>query len=302
MNRKSSHTAKQTLLALLVCILALPASAEWKEKVLYSFQGLPNDGAYPTGGVVFDKAGNLYGATSSGGADNCPGIGQCGIVYQLKPPTEKGKLWTETVLYVFKGVNSNDGNTPEGGVILDRAGNVYGTTAYGGSGKCHLFGGRVGCGTVFELIPPKEKGGQWTEKVLHSFQSGKDGYFPWADLTFDSAGNLYGATQYGGGYGTCNAPYYQHCGTVFEVSRPKKKGDKWTETVLYAFKSGADGANPNGGLALDAQRAIYGTTYSGGNRNCKLDGSVGCGTAFRLSPPTEKRSVWNEELLHVFAD
>jgi hypothetical protein len=130
----------------------------------------------------------------------------------------------------------------------------------------------------------------------------RDGYFPWGDLTFDSDGNLYGATQYGGGYGSCNAPYYQYCGTVFKLSPPKMKGDKWTETVLYAFKSGADGANPNGGLVLDAQRAIYGTTYSGGNQNCKLDGSVGCGTAFRLSPPTEKRSVWNEDMLHVFAD
>jgi hypothetical protein len=179
---KSHHRARIPigLLAILgaVFVFAPPASAEWKEKVLYSFQGLPNDGAYPAGGVVFDKAGNLYGATSSGGADNCPGIGQCGIVYQLKPPTEKGKPWAETVLYVFRGVNANDGNTPEGGVILDQAGNLYGTTAYGGSGSCRLFQERVGCGTVFELTPPKQHGGKWTEKVLHSFQSGKGWLLP----------------------------------------------------------------------------------------------------------------------------
>jgi hypothetical protein len=301
MNRKASQTAKQILLALLLCILALPASASWKEKVLYSFQG-GTDGAYPAGGVVFDKVGNLYGATSSGGANNCPGIAQCGIVYQLKPPTEKGKPWTEIVLYVFKGVNSNDGNTPEGGVILDQAGNVYGTTAYGGSGKCQLFGGRVGCGTVFELIPPKDKGGQWTEKVLHSFQSGKDGYFPWGDLTFDRSGNLYGATQYGGGYGSCNAPYYQHCGTVFKLGPPTVKGGKWTAEVLYAFKSIkagellGDGAGPNGGLLVDAKGSIYGTTVYGGYQ-CPHDNNQGCGTAFMLS---SQQGTWRETLLHRF--
>jgi len=285
-------------LFVLVVALATGASAEWKEKVLYSFQGLPNDGAYPAGGVVFDKAGNLYGATGWGGGDvtKCPGIAQCGIVYQLKPPTEKGKPWTETVLYVFKGVNYNDGNTPQGGVILDRAGNLYGTTAYGGSGDCKLFGGRSGCGTVFELMPPKQKEGRWTEKVLHSFQGGKDGYFPWGDLTFDRAGNLYGATQYGGGYGSCNAPYYQYCGTVFKLSPPNVKGGKWTEKVLYAFKSGTDGANPNGGLVLDSGGAIYGTTVYGGY-HCPHDNDQGCGTAFVLTP---QQATWRETFLHRF--
>src|SRR5579859_6263524 len=216
MNRQKCFDSIPRLLLLfaIVLIFAVSASAEWKEKVLYSFQGLP-DGAYPAGGVVFDQAGNLYGATTDGGANDCPGIAQCGTVYQLQPPVQKGKPWTESVLYVFKGVNSNDGNTPAGGVILDQAGHLYGTTAYGGTGKCQLFGSRVGCGTVFELVPPKQKGGKWTEKILHSFQSGKDGYFPWGDLTFDSAGNLYGATQYGGGKGTSCDAFYQFCGTVF---------------------------------------------------------------------------------------
>src|SRR5580704_17794308 len=239
---KSHHRARIPigLLAILgaVFVFAPPASAEWKEKVLYSFQGLPNDGAYPAGGVVFDKAGNLYGATTDGGANNCPGIAQCGTVFQLQAPAQNGGAWTENLLYVFKGVNSNDGNTPVGGVIFDQAGNLYGTTAYGGTGNCMLFGGRVGCGTVYVLMPPKQKGGKWTEKILHSFQSGKDGYFPWGDLTVDSAGNLYGATEYGGGYGSCNAPYYQYCGTVFKLSPPKTKGGKWREQVLYAFRSG----------------------------------------------------------------
>jgi hypothetical protein len=284
MNRKGSRNANQSLLATLLCILtfASAASAAWKEKVLYSFQGLP-DGATAAGGVVFDPTGNLYGATTDGGANNCPGITECGTVYKLKPPVQKGKPWTESILYVFKGVNSNDGSTPTGGLIFDPAGNLYGTTAYGGSGGCMLFGGRVGCGTVYELVPPKQKNGAWTEKVLYSFKSGKDGYFPQGDLIFDTNGNLYGATQYGGGFGSCNAPFYQYCGTVFKLSPPKTKGGKWSEKVLYAFKSGKDGANPNGGLALDSAGALYGTTLYGGNQGCKTSAGIGCGTAFALS-------------------
>jgi len=288
------------MLSALVFAFASVASAEWKEKVLYSFQGLPNDGAYPAGGVVFDQAGNLYGATTDGGANNCPGIAQCGTVFQLEPPAKKGQPWTENLLHVFKGVNSNDGNTPVGGVIFDQAGNLYGTTAYGGTGNCMLFGGRVGCGTVYKLVPPKRRGGAWTETVLHSFQSGEDGYFPWGSLTFDSAGNLYGATQYGGGYGSCNAPYYQFCGTVFKLSPPGAKGGKWKEQVLYAFKSGKKGANPNGGLVLDDTGTIYGTTFYGGVGNCSSDAGVGCGIVFDLKSTKKASGQWTATVLHSF--
>jgi uncharacterized repeat protein (TIGR03803 family) len=268
--------------------------------VLYSFQGLP-DGATPAGGVVFDQAGSLYGATTDGGANNCPGITECGTVYQLRPPMQKGKPWTESILYVFQGVNSNDGETPAGGVLFDQAGNLYGTTAYGGSGGCKLFGGRVGCGTVYEMVPPKQKGGAWTESVIYSFQGGKDGYLPQGDMTFDTKGNLYGATQYGGGFGSCNAPYYQYCGTVFELSPPKTKGGKWTEKVLYSFKNGKDGANPNGGLIFDSKGVIYGTTFAGGGTsNCQGGGFVGCGTAFKLAPPIMKSGAWTDEVIHQF--
>src|SRR5580698_1660759 len=122
-------------LPVLVVILMLASSAlaEWKEKVLYSFQG-GNDGQSPAGGVVFDKAGNLYGATYEGGS-TCPSPG-CGTIFQLSPGN--GGTWTETILYEFNG---NQGSYPEGGVIADAGGNLYGTTAYGGSGICLLFGG-----------------------------------------------------------------------------------------------------------------------------------------------------------------
>ncbi len=273
--------------------LAANASAEWKEKVLYSFQGSP-DAATPAGGVVFDKVGNLYGAALGG-----PQYSQ-GTVFQLAPPAKKGDSWTESVLYVFQGKPVNDGQIPTGGLIIDSAGNLYGVTGYGGTGACILLGNPVGCGTVYELSPPKEKGGKWTETILYSFQGGKDGYFPNGTLVFDGVGNLYGATDYGGGYGSCNAPFYQYCGTIFKLSPPTTKSGKWKEKVLYSFKSSTDGANPNGGLIFDSKGTIYGTTYFGGSQGCKLDQGIGCGTIFQLSPPLSKREAWSEKVLYRF--
>jgi uncharacterized repeat protein (TIGR03803 family) len=263
------------------------ASASWKEKVLYSFQG-GNDGQTPAGGVVFDQQGNLYGATT------------IGTVFQLAPPVKKGDPWTQTVQYVFQGKSVNDGMNPSGGLVIESLGNLYGTTAYGGSGGCILLGLLYGCGTVYELSPPAKKGDPWTETILYSFQGGNDGYFPGGDLTFDAKGNLYGATLFGGGKGTTCDPYYQYCGTVFKLSPPKQKGGQWTEKVLHSFAGGTDGANPNGGLVFDKQGVIYGTTYSGGNQNCKYSNEVGCGTAFKLTPPTKKRGAWAEKQLHIF--
>lgn len=156
--------AQLSLVAAVYLALSNPVFAEWKEKALYSFQGAP-DGSLPGGGVVFDQAGNLYGVTVEGGSGSCPPA-QCGIVYQLSPPAQKGGAWTETVLYVFKGHQYGDGSSPAGTLVIDSSGNLYGGTAYGGTGDCMLAGGAVGCGTVYELSPPKEKGGAWTETVL----------------------------------------------------------------------------------------------------------------------------------------
>jgi len=301
MPRKRHFRLAIGLMSSFVAVFALtvPASAEWKEKVLYSFQGGATDGALPAGGVVFDSAGNLYGATQQG-FGLCPPI-DCGSVFQLSPPMKKGDPWTETVLHAFTGRSDGDGNVPVGGLIIDKSGNLYGTTGYGGTGDCVLLGTKVGCGVVYEMTPPQTKGGAWTETVLYSFKGDKDGYLPVGDLTFDGAGNLYGATEYGGGYGSCNSPYYQYCGTIFKLSPPKTKGGKWKEKVLYSFKSGTDGANPNGSLVFDTKGAIYGTTYAGGNQGCKYDTSVGCGTAFELHPPANKNDPWTETVLHRFS-
>ena len=159
----------------------------------------------PAGGVVFDAAGNLYGATR----EVVRILRSLSVwnSYELSPGAKKDSPWTETVLYIFKGNGVGDGNTPAGSVIMDSAGNLYGTTAYGGTGNCVLLGTKVGCGTVYELSPPAQKGGAWTETVLYSFPSPKEGYLPNGDLVFDSVGNLYGATMFGGGQGTTCNPF-----------------------------------------------------------------------------------------------
>ena len=223
----------------------------------------------------------------------------------LRP--KKEDAWIETILY---GFNGTDGSIPVGGAIIDGNGNLYGTTAYGGSGTCLLFGDNVGCGVVYELSPPTKKGGQWTYTVLYNFQGGKDGLFPWGDLVFDNHGNLYGATQFGGGKGTtCNQYFDGNCGTVFELSPPKQKGGKWTEKILHSFAGGSngqqvgDGADPNGALILDNDGAIYGTTHFGGSVKGECSegsGGTGCGVVFKLAPRTKKSEQWSETILRRF--
>jgi hypothetical protein len=311
-------TYKRSIRPIHVCVLALvlslalPASAEWNEKVLYSFQGGTTDGALPVGGVVFDKQGNLYGVLQFYGPGSCTPIGgECGAVFQLALPAKQGDPWTETLIYKFGGKESNDGESPNGGLIIDGQGNLYGVTAYGGTGNCVLLGVPAGCGTIYEVSPPGEKDGAWTETILYSFPTTKQGYVPTGNVVFDGVGNLYGATLYGGTKGTtCDGYYGGQCGTVFELRPPKTRGGKWTEKVLYSFKGVAtgaqygDGADPNGGLVLDNKGALYGTTYFGGNNvrgECEGGvGGTGCGIVFKLTPPNQKGGKWTKQLVHQF--
>jgi uncharacterized repeat protein (TIGR03803 family) len=246
-------------------------AGHWTETELYSFTG-GSDGAGPEGGVIFDKAGNLYGVTTGGGGNGCSG--GCGTVFELTPG--KNGLWTESVLYSFTG--GSDGGAPDSILIFDAAGNLYGTTDAGGDKSCDL-GDSPGCGTVFELTPAKS--GPWTEKVLHAFVGG-DGAFPLlAGVIFDGAGNLYGTTSLGGRFSE---------GTVFELAAVKS--GQWKETVLHAFKGGNDGAGPGAGLAFDSAGALYGTTYGGGSQSCP------CGTVFKLTPVSQGH--WAETIIHKF--
>ncbi len=177
----------------------------------------------------------------------------------------------EAVLYAFQG--GNDGASPQAGLIADKAGNLYGTT-YNGGGTTNCFGG---CGTVFKLAP----GG--TETVLHAFQGGNDGEYPLAGLIADKSGNLYGTTNEGGGTG---CEYNQGCGTVFRLA------PDGTETVLYAFQGGSDGALPGAGLIADKAGNLYSMTSEGGGNACPVGG--GCGTVFEVAPDG------TETVLHAF--
>ncbi|HTZ95791.1 MAG TPA: choice-of-anchor tandem repeat GloVer-containing protein [Terriglobales bacterium] len=279
--------------ALVALALAPAASAQWNEEVLYSFQGIP-DGIGPIGRIVHDKQGNLYGATVDGGAANCQGTAQCGTVYELTPPAKNGDPWAEVVLHVFQPIDTGDGAAPGGGLVMDGAGNLYGVTGYQGTGQCELFGSVDGCGTVYEMSPPSQPGGAWTEAVIYNFQGGKDGYVPNGDLVFDKAGNLYGVTLFGGGRGTtCDAFYGGNCGT-------------WTEKVLYSFAGAGpwsvngDGGQPIGGLVFDAKGNIYGTTFYGGDSAGICESRAGCGTAFELLAPRRNSDRWTEKVLHRF--
>src|SRR5580700_9971470 len=233
-----------------------PRAVAQEEKVLHSFNG--KNGSTPYAGLIFDTAGNLYGTTFSGGA-----YGD-GTVFELTP--EAGGGWTETVLHSFNG---NDGSAPYAGLIFDTAGNLYGTT---------FSGGAYGDGTVFELTP--EAGGGWTGTVLHAFD-GNDGQFTYAGLIFDTTGNLYGTTLYGGAHGN---------GTVFELT-PEVSGS-WTETILHNFSDSTTdgiGLNPYAGLIFDAAGNLYGTTE---------EGSYGYGSVFELTP--KAGGQWTAKLLLPF--
>jgi uncharacterized repeat protein (TIGR03803 family) len=190
---------------------------------------------------------------------------------------------TEKVLYRFSG--KGDGALPYASPTLDGAGNLYVTTNLGGSGACTI-NGVSGCGVVFELTPMS--GGTWKQNVLHSFMGGNDGQWPISKLSFDSDGNLYGTTVWGGS-GDCNYGF-PGCGTIFELT--PNVGGGWTEAVLYSFQ-GSDGALPYSGLTLDASgSSLYGTTFTGGQ--------LGYGTVFGLV--RSEKGGWAEQVLHSFLD
>ena len=229
------------------------------ETVLHSFAGYPKDGANPWAALIQDSAGNLYSTTELGGAH------QLGTVFKL---TKTGK---ETILHSFKGNAHDDGGKPEAGLILDKEGNLYGTTYMGNGNRSH------GRGTVFKL----ERNG--TATVLHSFTGGTDGEYPVAGLIRDTAGNLYGTTLAGGDT-NCYSSY--GCGTVFQMDT------SGVEVVLYRFGDGGDGAFPHASLIRDAEGNLYGTAYEGGNGGC--DDHLGCGVVFKF----DKNGT--ETVLHIF--
>jgi uncharacterized repeat protein (TIGR03803 family) len=262
------------LLGLIVMGMSVAASCQ-TETVLHSFGNTPSDGFGPAGGVLVDTSGNLFGTTADGSTTLCDlaEVFGCGIVYEL---VKSSNGYTETALYSF-GSNSStsDGASPYAGLIMDAAGNLYGTTTYGGSPNCLIGLGVDGCGTVFELA--KSSTG-YTETVLYTF-TGPDGAYPYAGLTTDSSSNLYGTTYNGG---ACAL------GTVFELL---KSSEGYTEKVLYSFGcTSNDGWYPYAGLIIDSAGNLYGTTESAG--------ASGDGTVFEL---VNSAGDFTEKVLYNFS-
>jgi uncharacterized repeat protein (TIGR03803 family) len=262
------------------------ADASASEKVLHSFQG-GNDGRMPNGSLIADGSGNLYGVTFKGGSGG-------GVVFKLAPNG------AETVLYDFPP-GGGQGAIPNGPLLADNAGNLYGTACCGSDQAGVIFkltaggtesvlynftGGSDGAspqgGVIADangnLYGTAEGGGsdgcgtvfelQTNGQliVLHTFQ-GEDGCDPRGTLVMDGSGNLYGATELGGNMEGCDG---NGCGTVFEVA------PDGTETVLYVFSGGGDGGTPAGGVIADSAGNLYGTTFYGG--------VSGAGTVFKLAP------------------
>jgi uncharacterized repeat protein (TIGR03803 family) len=269
----------------------------WHETILYSFTGTP-DGVGPSGELAFDGAGNLYGTTRSGGTGGYFG----GIVYELTPAQGS---WSETILYNFpEGV-------PFGGAVRDQAGNLYGTTSYGGE---------YNDGVAYQLAL---SGSEWTLNTLHAFGGPFDGYGSYG-MILDHAGNLYGGTYngmhngepvayelspsggnwtynilhvfpplYGGGpggaelvmdaagnlYGTTAGDYESGnpYGNVFKLTL---SDGAWVYSDLYDFTGGSDGGRPFSSVVIDASGNLYGTTSEGGSGSCK----GGCGVVWEITP------------------
>lgn len=300
-------------LLLAATLAAQPPGAKTKFKVLHTFHG--PDGANPVGQLVRDKVGNFYGVTSNGGKGKC-GSG-CGTSFKMD---KSGK---EVWLHSFKG--APDASHPDAGLLRDAAGNLYGTTTYGGYTTCNSFG----CGTVFKL----DKTGK--ETWLYKFGGYPDSELPEALLVEDRLGNVYGTTYLGG---------TSDLGTVFEMDAAGKEALLYSfagppdgggdgafsydgmirdkvgnlygvtfdggaygagavykldtdheEILLYSFAGGAAGANPDSVLLFDPQGNLYGTTENGGNSEC---GGTGCGIIYELSP--QSGGTWVETTLYTF--
>jgi uncharacterized repeat protein (TIGR03803 family) len=244
------------------------AQSAWTETVLHNFTG-GSDGGVPLGGLIEDQAGRLYGTTMRGGTH-----GQ-GTAFRLAPANGEYAPFQETVVYDFAG--APDGAQPVAGLIFDDAGNLYGQTSQGGTGRCFE---EAGCGTVFKLSPPPDNLPKWTETVLHSFAGGNDGSFPNSTLALRSDGAIVGATSNGGTTGCDGAG----CGIIFSLSRPAASNMAWPEQIVRRFDDSADGSYPNS-IVLMHDGAIIGTTSQGGSPGCN---GLSCGVIFKLLPVEQR--------------
>ncbi len=299
--------------------LALAQQSSPPGTIIYTFQGRA-DGAYPQGSLICDTEGALYGVMANGVFQlKPPATGQTawtetviasvlgpqsglifersslygvssngyGTIFQLSPPVNGQPPWTQTTLWTFNG--GADGVSPQGPLVSDTWGALYGVTSQGGT---------TNAGTVFKLTPPASGQTAWRKTVLWNFGGGEDGAVPQGGLIFDHRGALYGATLQGGAFGL---------GTVYQLTPPEKGSMKWRKTVLHSFRGNpsgqlyGDGAYPYGSLIFDTKGSLYGATSQGGF----APNGVGYGTVFRLTPPNEEQTPeastsWRETLLNIF--
>ena len=263
--RKFRTHFQPTLHLLTIVIVTFFTTSALAERILYTFQG-GSDGAEPLANFISDQAGNLYGVTGNGGMQCDVSQLGCGTVFQLTPPAHKGGKWTKTTLHIFTG-NGSDGSYPAPPrLIIDQAGNLYGTTTTGGT---------TNSGTIYQLTPPAKPHHAWKEKVLYSFKAGSDGLVP-GGLVLGSDGSYFGVTTYGGDT--------EGDGTVFQFA--KNANGAWKETVIYRFQNSTDGSAPSSfqTLAVDKKGNLFGTTL--------------VGTVFELSPPAKKGGHWKESTLN----
>jgi len=255
--------------------LSPPATSggSWTETVLYIFPADGSRGSGPENIVIADATrGTLIGTTGAGGRGNAClyAPGGCGVLYRLTPDSSR-TVWTQTVLHNF-GMTSSDIFAPANLTLHNNV--LYGTAQKGADGETSL---------VFQMVHP---GGTWSDEVLFEFPGGGSIQSPSA-LTFDAAGNIFGAARSGGG--NCVGG----CGGIFELT---KSGATWTGTTLYTFTGGKDGQGPIGNLAYIAG-SLYGTTRVGGLKNSFTQGN---GTIFQLSPPSTSGDPWTETTMHEF--
>jgi uncharacterized repeat protein (TIGR03803 family) len=283
----------------------------WAELVLYSFCSLSHcdDGASPQNTPVMDSLGNVYGAAGATIYELTPGVGGWGFQVIYHGGSEGGLIidragdlygewgpgkykagdifelipgsggWTESLLYNFCGQRDcRDGEPPEWGLAWDAAGNLYGTTKFGGGNSAPECS--PGCGVAYQL--QAMGGGKWKFHVLHRFAAfPQDGLMPQAGVTVDGEGDVYGTTLYSG----------ISSGTVFELS-PQQNGS-WKETILYNFpNAGKNGGAPVGGVTFDKLGNLYGTASAGGDPTCS------CGVVFKMTPQANGR--WTYTVLHRF--
>lgn len=240
----------------------------WNYSVLNAFGSADSaTGSGPNGNLAFDANGNIFGTTQFGGSKTCTGDpGPCGVAFELSP--SKGGAWTASVLYSFGG--PPDGSYPYSPLLLDSAGNLYGTTNLGGSGKCNDGEGLIiGCGTVFELSPARNG---WSETILYNFSKSEQN-MPGSPLIFAGDGSLYSTAGY----------------DVFQLA---PDSGSWKKSTIYEFSEGIAGTILSGGVVFDAVGHLYGTTSSSG-----LDGYS---TVFKLSPPPGGTGSWKEKTLAHF--